>query len=89
MCQPDDLNNRRSRMEALLTAHQWPLLAVLALAGSFGVFTGRIAELKGYSANGGWAVAGLLLGPIALIAAAGLPDLTTRKLLREYLDRLP
>jgi hypothetical protein len=65
------------------------LLVVFVLAGSFGVFTGKIAERKGYTSNGGWAVAGLLLGPIALIAAAGLPDLTTRKLLREYLDRLP
>lgn len=71
------------------TSDHWVLLAVVVLAASFGAFTGKIAELKGVPTPSDWFFVGCVLGPIALIAAAGLPDLTTRKLLREYLDRLP
>ena len=35
--------------------------------------TSQVADSKGWS-GGGWFFAGLLLGPLALLAAVGLPD---------------
>ena len=45
---------------------------VIFLLVIFAVFTGYVAVEKGYSPS--WFVAGLFFGPVALIAAAGLPD---------------
>ena len=58
-----------------------------AMVISFAMLSAKVAGQKGFNPVD-WGTAGVFLGPIALIAAAGLPDLTTRKLLREYLDRL-
>lgn len=76
-------------MEVLLFYPTLTVLLVIALAVSCGALTEIVAGKKGFPLSGGWFAAGFFLGPIALIAAAGLPDLATRKLLREYLDRLP
>lgn len=40
-------------------------------------YTGVIAKAKGYGAA--WTVGGFLFGPVALLAATGLPDLVMRK----------
>jgi hypothetical protein len=53
----------------------------LLLAICFAGFTATIAGDKGYG-GGKWVLAGLLFGPIALLAAVGLPDLKQRKYLR-------
>jgi hypothetical protein len=55
-----------------------PLL-VGALACAF--FTRSLAESKGHNSDV-WVMAGLFFGPLALLAAVGLPDLKTRKYLR-------
>ena len=48
-----------------------------------GIITGIVASDKGHG-FGSWTLAGLFLGPIALIAAAGLSD----QKLREYIRRI-
>lgn len=40
-------------------------------------YTATVAKEKGYGSS--WAIGGFLFGPIALLAAAGLPDLEMRK----------
>ena len=40
-------------------------------------YTAAVAKEKGYGSS--WAVGGFIFGPIALLAAAGLPDLEMRK----------
>ena len=45
------------------------------------VFTGTVAESKGHN-MGAWLMAGLLFGPLALLASLGLADLKTRRYLR-------
>lgn len=50
-----------------------------ALACSF--FTFAVAESKGHDGTP-WIVGGLFFGPLALLAAVGLPDLKSRKYLR-------
>lgn len=47
----------------------------------FAAFSATLAEAKGYN-KAGWALAGLLFGPIALLTAMGLPDLKLRKYIR-------
>ena len=47
-----------------------------------GIATGVVASDKGHG-FGSWAFAGLVLGPLGLIAAAGLSD----QKLREYIRR--
>lgn len=46
-----------------------------------GFYAGTTSSDKGHS-GGAWLVGGLLFGPIALIAAAGLGDLKQRRYLR-------
>lgn len=48
-------------------------------------YTGVVASSKGHDTTS-WAVGGFLFGPVALLAAAGLPDLKTRKYLRILAD---
>jgi hypothetical protein len=47
----------------------------------FGSFASNIAEAKGHDPVS-WAIGGVFLGPIALLASVGLPDLKLRKYLR-------
>lgn len=54
-------------------------LIVGALACAF--FTFALADSKGHDGTP-WSVGGLLFGPLALLAAVGLPDLKSRKYLR-------
>lgn len=44
-------------------------------------FTGGIAEAKGYN-SGGWFVAAIFLGPVAFIAACGMPDKEMKSMLK-------
>jgi hypothetical protein len=53
-----------------------PLLWVACAA-----YSGQVASSKGHDAVP-WALGGFLLGPLALLAAVGLPDLKLRKYLR-------
>jgi hypothetical protein len=55
------------------------LLALVAVI--FTAFSATVAGEKGYS-QASWAWAGLFFGPIALLAAMGLPDLKLRKYIR-------
>jgi hypothetical protein len=59
-----------------------PLLFPL-IVGSFAcaLFSQAVAESKGHEV-GPWTIAGLFFGPLALLAAVGLPDLKSRKYLR-------
>ena len=50
-----------------------------------GIITGVVASDKGH-AFGSWLFAGLLLGPLGLLAAAGLSDRRLRQFLRNYED---
>jgi hypothetical protein len=54
-------------------------LIVGALACAFITFS--VAESKGHDGTA-WSVGGLFLGPLALMAEVGLPDLKSRKYLR-------
>ena len=54
-------------------------LSVGALACAF--LTSAVAETKGHGPLA-WMAAGLFFGPLALLAAVGLPDLKSRKYLR-------
>ncbi len=53
-----------------------PLLWVACAA-----YSGQVASSKGHDPVP-WALGGFLLGPLALLAAVGLPDLKLRKYLR-------
>lgn len=55
------------------------LLLLLGLVCA--AYTGAVAKSNG-QAEGHWFLGGLLLGPLALLAAVGLPDLKLRKYLR-------
>lgn len=55
------------------------ILIALANAVICATFTGQVAKIKGYESSG-WQLAGLLCGPLALIAIAGMPD----KKMRDY-----
>ena len=59
-------------MEALI------LLFIGLVCAGYACF---VASSKGHDA-GNWALGGLLLGPFALLASLGLPDLKTRRYLR-------
>ena len=82
-------------VEASLPVYEYdPLLQVLELLRGFlviyciavvistGVLCNRLASAKGLPQEP-WMWAGFLLGPLALIAAAGMPDKKTRTLIRE------
>jgi hypothetical protein len=57
-------------------------ILLLVLVGViFAAFSATLAGAKGYNQTG-WAWAGLFFGPIALLAAMGLPDLKLRKYIR-------
>ena len=60
------------------------LLIFFAFVGGFvtAFLAGKIAHAKGWSGFS-WGLAGLLFGPLGLIAAAGLPDRRLRQYLRE------
>lgn len=59
------------------------LLVLVAFWIATAVLSGIVATAKG--ANGGaWFAAGLLFGPLGLLAAAGLPDLHLRAALRAH-----
>jgi len=47
-----------------------------------GAYSAIVAGSKGHQSRT-WFIGGLLLGPIALIASTGLPDLELRRLLRQ------
>ena len=54
----------------------------LLLFGMICAFAAQtVAEAKGWSSSN-WFIAGLLLGPIGVLAAAGMPDRLQRRLLR-------
>lgn len=44
-------------------------------------FTSAVAGIKGHD-DGPWMIGGFFFGPLALLAAVGLPDLKSRKYLR-------
>ena len=54
---------------------------VLGSAIVFASYAYSVAEAKGHDGSA-WGVGGFLLGPVALLASLGLPDLKTRKYLR-------
>ena len=58
------------------------LILIISLWLLTGITTGVVASDKGHG-FGSWAIAGFLLGPLGLIAAAGLSD----QKLREYIRR--
>ena len=59
-----------------------PLLIVLFFFGvTCGGFCATLADNKGWN-PGPWFIGGFLLGPLALVAAAGMPDLKLRKYIR-------
>ena len=59
-----------------------PFLVPL-LFGAFAcaAFTGAVAKIKGHDGLS-WTFGGFFLGPLALLAAVGLPELKFRKYLR-------
>lgn len=58
------------------------ILVLVVLVGViFAAFSATLAGAKGYNQTS-WAWAGLFFGPIALLAAMGLPNLKLRKYLR-------
>jgi len=59
-----------------------PLLLPLIIGAlACATFTLAVAESKGHDGTP-WSVGGLFFGPLALLAAVGLPDLKSRKYLR-------
>ena len=56
----------------------FPLLGVAIVCACY---TSAVAESKGHD-GAAWFCGGLFLGPLALLAAVGLPDLKLRKYLR-------
>ena len=56
-------------------------LIIIIGAGITSAFTGKVAGAKGYD-EPMWAIGGFLFGPIALIAAAGMPDSRMRSYIR-------
>ena len=59
------------------------LFFFLALASAivFASYAYSVAEAKGHDGSA-WGLGGFFLGPVALLASLGLPDLKTRKYLR-------
>ena len=57
------------------------ILLVILLAVVCASFSSNVAYSKGHVA-GSWFLGGLLFGPLALLAAVGLPDLKLRRYLR-------
>ncbi len=57
------------------------ILVLLLIPPLCACYTSAVASSKGHDAFP-WAMGGLILGPLALIASLGLPDLKTRKYLR-------
>lgn len=59
-------------------------ITLLMMAGGIvcGVFAGHVAGHKGFSSRA-FFFGGLFLGPLALLAAAGLPDKKLRALLEK------
>ena len=60
-------------------------LIVLILGVFSGFLASTVASDKGHDGTA-WFLVGLLLGPLGLIAAAGLPDRLLRNQLREVLE---
>ena len=56
----------------------WLLIWVIPLVITCSIWAEDIARLKGYDRTP-WMVAGVFLGPIALLALAAYPDLEDRK----------
>ena len=54
---------------------------VFASAIVFASYAYSVAEAKGHDGSA-WGLGGFFLGPVALLASLGLPDLKTRKYLR-------
>ena len=57
------------------------LLPLLVVAVVCACYTSAVAESKGHDSTA-WFCGGLFLGPLALLASVGLPDLKLRKYLR-------
>ena len=58
-----------------------PTLLLLFVGVACAAYSGVVAGSKGHNEIW-WALGGLLLGPLALLAVVGLPDLKTRQWLR-------
>ena len=54
---------------------------LLLLGVACACYSSHLAKSKGHAA-GPWALGGLFLGPVALLAAIGLPDLKLQRYLR-------
>ena len=54
------------------------MIPLMVAAIGFSLFTCYLAEEKGFS-RGWWFIWGVLTGPIALLAAMGLPDRRARR----------
>ena len=61
------------------------IFILLVLAAFFCGFTMCLAEAKGLSL-GMWAIAGFLFGPIALLAAVGMPDKKLHRFLKQFAE---
>lgn len=59
---------------------------ILAICLSCLYLSSTVAHEKGHN-EGHWALVGLIFGPLGVIAAAGLPDLRTRRLLKELTEK--
>lgn len=57
------------------------VLLILVTGVACAIYSGNLASSKGHD-SAPWAIGGLLLGPLALLAAIGLPDLKLRKYVR-------
>lgn len=57
-------------------------LLLLLVVVTSAAYSGAVASSKGHSGMS-WTFGGLLFGPLALVAAAGLPDLKARNYLRD------
>ena len=67
--------------QGLYKIGQMEVLALLLLGLACAGYTGSVASSKGHDV-GPWALGGFLLGPFALLACLGLPDLKSRRYLR-------
>jgi len=71
----------KTRQSSFVTAMEvfWVLLLLIS-AFICASLCERVADSKGLM-SGGWGAAGFLLGPLALIAVAGMPDKRSRRIL--------
>jgi hypothetical protein len=63
------------------------ILIAVIIAVVCAVFCSKIANSKGWDGND-WALCGFLFGPLALLAACGLPDKKLRNYVRALAEKL-